>query len=95
MYPLSLYVGCDLHANHNFVEIIGEGGDRVCKGKLPDDAERIPAVPRLHQEDLAGIVVESNYNWCWVRKDGFGFADVDSDKIGGKIFAWIQRAPQK
>jgi transposase len=46
--------------------MVDENGKRVCKGKLPNDPDRILAALRPHQRDLVGIVVESTYNWYWL-----------------------------
>ncbi len=56
---MPLYVGCDLHANNNFLAILDGDGKRVFKGKLPTDLERISSALRPHQPEVAGIVVES------------------------------------
>jgi transposase len=63
---MPLYAACDLHANNNFLAMVDENGKRVCKGKLPNDPDRILAALRPHQRDLVGIVVESTYNWYWL-----------------------------
>jgi transposase len=63
---MPLYSACDLHANNNFLAMLDENGKRVFKNNLPNDSERILPALRPHQSDLAGIVVESTYNWYWL-----------------------------
>lgn len=63
---MPFYAASDLHANNNFLAMIDEKGKRIFKGKLPNDAEQILAALRPHQSELAGIVVESTYNWYWL-----------------------------
>jgi transposase len=60
------YSGIDLHSTNSVVGVIDEA-DRVlyCK-RLPNDRERILAALAPHREELAGVVVESTYNWYWL-----------------------------
>jgi len=63
------YCGIDLHSN-NSVVIVSDEEDRILLSKrLPNDLGQIGAVLEPYRDELAGVVVESTYNWCW-RVDG-------------------------
>jgi transposase len=55
-----------LHSSNSYLGIIDESGKRVYKQKLPNDRERILAALNPYKNDIAGIVVESTYNWYWL-----------------------------
>jgi transposase len=60
------YCGIDLHSN-NSVVIVSDEADRIVFNKrLPNDLAQIRAVLEPHRPDLAGVVVESTYNWYWL-----------------------------
>ena len=60
------YCGIDLHSN-NSVVIVSDEEDRVVLSKrLPNDLGQIRAALEPHREDLAGVVIESTYNWYWL-----------------------------
>ncbi len=45
--------------------IIDEDGRRIWKKKLRNDPSLISATLRRFKSDIAGVVVESTYNWYW------------------------------
>lgn len=60
------YCGIDLHSN-NSVVIVSDEEDRIVFSKrLTNDLGQIGAVLEPHREELAGVVVESTYNWYWL-----------------------------
>ena len=60
------YCGIDLHSN-NSVVIVSDEEDRIVFSKrLPNDLGQIRAALEPHREDLAGVVIESTYNWYWL-----------------------------
>jgi len=60
------YCGIDLHSN-NSVVIVSDEEDRIVFNKrLPNDLGQIRAALEAHQEGLAGVVIESTYNWYWL-----------------------------
>jgi transposase len=63
---MKLYVGDDLHANNNFLAIVGLKGKRVDQKKLPNDLFVIRDFLRPYEKDIVGIVVESTFNWYWL-----------------------------
>jgi transposase len=63
---MKLYTGFDLHSTNNYLGIVDKNGKRVFKKKLPNDPEQILATLKPYRHDIAGIVVESTYNWYWL-----------------------------
>jgi transposase len=63
---MPLYGGIDLHSNSNHSAILGEDRKRVMKRKLANDPAVILNFWAPYQADLAGVVVESTYNWYWL-----------------------------
>ena len=60
------YCGIDLHSN-NSVVIVSDDEDRiVLQKRLANDLGQIRGVLEPHREELAGVVVESTYNWYWL-----------------------------
>jgi len=60
------YCGIDLHSN-NSVVIVSDEEDRIVFSKrLPNDLGQIGAALAPYREGLAGVVVESTYNWYWL-----------------------------
>src|SRR5215470_11802552 len=60
------YCGIDLHSN-NSVVIVSDEQDRIVFNKrLPNDLGQIRAALEPHREELAGVVIESTYNWYWL-----------------------------
>jgi transposase len=72
---MGLYAGFDLHSSNTYVGIIDEDGKRIWKKKLRNDPRLISESLRPFKKDIAGIVVESTYNWYWVvdfmMEDGY------------------------
>lgn len=63
---MQLYTAFDLHSNNSYLGIIDETGKRVFKRKLANDPESILDTLKPYKEDIAGIAVESTYNWYWL-----------------------------
>lgn len=63
---MKLYTGLDLHSSNCYLGIIDENGRKIFKQKLPNERERILEALKPHKDDIAGIVVESTYNWYWL-----------------------------
>jgi transposase len=62
---MTVYVGVDLHSNNNYVGIINEANVALFRKKLPNDLDKVLAVLEPFRKDIAGVVVESTYNWYW------------------------------
>ena len=63
---MKLYTGFDLHSTNNYLAIIDKKGKRVYKRRLRNDPESILTSLMPHKDNIAGIVVESTYNWYWL-----------------------------
>jgi transposase len=60
------YSGIDLHSNNSVISMIDEADKVVAEKRLPNDLAKILAFLAPHQQELAGIVVESTFNWYWL-----------------------------
>jgi len=60
------FCGIDLHSNNSVVVVSDEEDRIVFNKRLPNDLAQIRAVLEPHRPDLAGVVVESTYNWYWL-----------------------------
>jgi len=49
-----------------YLGICDENGKRVFKKKLPNDSEIVLSTLKPFKSDIAGIAVESTYNWYWL-----------------------------
>lgn len=63
---MTLYCGIDLHSNNSQVALIDETDQVVREKRLPNDFDVISQYLAPYQDDLAGVVVESTYNWYWL-----------------------------
>lgn len=63
---MKLYVGIDLHSNNITLVILDEESTVRYKRKLLTDLEMILGELSDYREEIAGIVVESTYNWYWL-----------------------------
>jgi transposase len=61
-----MYGGIDLHSNNSVVAIIDDVDRVVAQKRLPNDITKIVGFLKRWQDELAGIVVESTYNWYWL-----------------------------
>ena len=63
---MALYAGIDLHSNNNMVVVQDEEDNVVGRRRLANDLKTVSAWLETYREDLAGVVVESTYNWYWL-----------------------------
>lgn len=63
---MQLYAGIDLHSNNNFLVISQADEKIVYQKRLPNVLDRIVSELTPYKEQMAGIVVESTYNWYWL-----------------------------
>ena len=61
-----LYAGIDLHSNNNMVVVQDDGDNVVGRRRLANDLGTVSAWLEPYRKDLAGVVVESTYNWYWL-----------------------------
>jgi len=63
---MKLYAGIDLHSN-NSVVVIQDDEDKVVKRRrLSNRLETVLEMLEPYRDALAGVVVESTYNWYWL-----------------------------
>jgi transposase len=63
---MALYAGIDLHSNNNVV-VLQDSEDRVVRReRLPNHLRTVCEWLEPFQAELAGVVVESTYNWYWL-----------------------------
>jgi transposase len=60
------YCGIDLHSNNSVVSVTDEADHVVAEKRLPNDLEKIIGLMKPWQSELAGVVVESTFNWYWL-----------------------------
>lgn len=63
---MTLYCGIDLHSNNHVVVIIDQGDRRVVEKRLVNELDKTLTLLEPYRQELAGIVVESTFNWYWL-----------------------------
>jgi transposase len=63
---MKLYCGIDLHSNNSYLVVLEAGGRRRFARRLANDLAVILAALAPFRAALAGIAVESTYNWYWL-----------------------------
>ncbi len=63
---MALYAGIDLHSNNSVVAVQDEEDRVVGRQRLPNDLKKVSSWLEPYRKDLAGVVVESTYNWYWL-----------------------------
>jgi len=63
---MKLYGGIDLHSNNCVFNLVDNEGHVVLKKRLRNNLEIILGLLDPHRDVLAGLVVESTYNWYWL-----------------------------
>lgn len=63
---MSLYCGIDLHSNNQVVVVLDEEDHTVLERRLPNRLEVVLGELEPFGEELAGVAVESTYNWYWL-----------------------------
>src|SRR3990170_2558107 len=60
------YSAIDLHSNNSVVSVTDEEDRVVVEKRLPNDLAKILGFLSPWRAELAGVVVESTYNWYWL-----------------------------
>jgi transposase len=63
---MPLYGGIDLHANNRVVVLLNDQDQVIYEKRFPKHLPAILEPLRLHPGEIAGLVVESTYNWYWL-----------------------------
>jgi hypothetical protein len=68
------YCGIELHSNNSVVVVSDEEDRIVFSRRLPNDLGQLRTALEVHQEELAGVVIESTYKLVLARgrTDGYG-----------------------
>jgi len=69
------YAGIDLHSSNCYLAVIDEQQRRLFSKRLPNSLDQVKAALQPFKDQLAGVVVESTYNWYWLvdglQEDGY------------------------
>ena len=60
------YSAIDLHSNNNVLVVTDETDRVLVEKRLPNELSRVLDLLAPHRDELAGVVVESTYNWYWL-----------------------------
>jgi len=60
------YSGIDLHSNNSVVVVSDEADRVIVQRRMANDLGAIVALLAPYRDELAGVVVESTYNWYWL-----------------------------
>lgn len=63
---MTLYCGIDLHSNNHVVVVIDQEDRRLVEKRLPNSLAHTTELLAPYRQDLAGIAVESTFNWYWL-----------------------------
>lgn len=63
---MQLYCGIDLHSNNSVISMIDETDRVIGEKRLDNDLKTITDHLQPFAQDIAGVVVESTYNWYWL-----------------------------
>lgn len=63
---MNCYAGIDLHSNNAYLAVIDETGAVKVTKKLTNNLNTILLILKRFKEELAGVVVESTFNWYWL-----------------------------
>jgi len=63
---MEVYAGIDLHSSNSFIAVMDAEGRRVSEARVRNVLDHILGVLAGYKGRLAGVVVESTYNWYWL-----------------------------
>jgi transposase len=63
---MKLYCGIDLHSNNSVIVLSDEEDKVIYQRRLANDLGIILGKLAPHHDSVAGVVVESTYNWYWL-----------------------------
>ena len=63
---MQLYCGIDLHSNNSVISMIDDTDRVISEKRLDNDIKTITNHLQPFAQDIAGVVVESTYNWYWL-----------------------------
>lgn len=89
---MTFYCGIDLHSTNNYLGIYDDQERAVFAKKLPNDLGVVLKSLESYKADLAGIAVESTYNWYWLV-DGLmehGYRVVLANPAGNRQYSGLK-----
>ena len=60
------YTGIDLHSNNCVVSVTDEEDRVIAERRVPNELPKILDLLKPWREEMAGVVVESTFNWYWL-----------------------------
>jgi len=63
---MELYGGIDLHSNNSVIDLLDKDDRVVYEKRLPNDISVILSELDPYRDKIAGLAVESTYNWYWL-----------------------------
>jgi len=60
------YCGIDLHSNNSVISVIDDADRVLAERRLSNDLTNILMFLSPWREEIAGVVVESTFNWYWL-----------------------------
>lgn len=63
---MPLYCGIDLHASNSYISVIDASDEEVLSRRYRNDLEVVLGALEPYRSDLAGVAVESTFNWYWL-----------------------------
>lgn len=63
---MTTYAGIDLHSSNCYLGVINRKQQRLFEKRLPNAIDQVRAALKPFRKQLAGVAVESTYNWYWL-----------------------------
>lgn len=63
---MTMYCGIDLHSTNNYLAMLNDRLEPVAGRRLRNDLEEVLRMLSPYREEVAGIAVESTFNWYWL-----------------------------
>ena len=63
---MKTYAGIDLHSSNSYLVVIDDKDKRLFEKRLSNTIEDVSVALEPYKSSLAGVVVESTYNWYWL-----------------------------
>ncbi len=94
---MKTYAGIDLHSSNSYLVIIDDKDKRLFEKRLSNTIEDVSVALEPYKSSLAGVVVESTYNWYWLV-DGLqshGFPLVLANPAAIQQYSGLKHADDK
>ena len=70
------YSGIDRLSTNSMIVVSDETDRILCKRRVPNELGVVLGTLRPYREQLAGVVVESTYDWYWLRRRGKSYCQI-------------------